>query len=118
MTMEIITKARPRVNASMLPRYDGRYVCLLGRVGSVSQDGSSFVLVSCDQQDVQILLSEPLNDMIDGIIEVIGVVENGCQVRCTNYVNFGDTDFDMTLYNEAVKLTKEFPQYHVVDEEE
>lgn len=105
---------KPRVNGSMLPKYQGREVCLLGRVKDIDPNGTSFMLGLCDNVDVQVHLQDPLQDMIEGITEVIGHVnQNPGIITCTQYVNLGEMDFDMTLYDEAVKIIREFPSYYL-----
>ncbi|XP_077979285.1 replication protein A 14 kDa subunit-like [Glandiceps talaboti] len=114
--MASIDSPRPRVNASMLPQNQGKFVCLLGKVKNVDPDQTAFVMTTSDQQDVRVFLPEPLNDVVDGIIEVIGEVGMNCEIQCHNYVNFGDTDFDMTLYDEAIKMITDYPEYHQLAE--
>ncbi|XP_033109160.1 replication protein A 14 kDa subunit-like [Anneissia japonica] len=105
-------QANPRVNASMLPRYEGCLVNLLGKVKSVDQNGTSFVLTSTDNIDIEILLPESLEDSVEGITEVIGsVCPNPRQINCHQYVNHGDIDMDLSLYDEAVKLSHEHEKF-------
>ncbi|XP_071941339.1 replication protein A 14 kDa subunit-like [Antedon mediterranea] len=107
-------QANPRVNASMLPRYEGCLVNLLGKVKSVDQNGASFVLTSTDNVDIEILLPESLEDSVEGITEVIGqVCPNPRQINCHQYVNHGDIDMDMNMYDEAVKLTHEHSKFYL-----
>jgi hypothetical protein len=55
-----------------------------------------------------------LQDLIEGMTEVIGhVSQNPRVINCTQFVNLGEVDFDMTLYDEAVKITQEFPNYYL-----
>ncbi|XP_077869554.1 replication protein A 14 kDa subunit-like, partial [Saccoglossus kowalevskii] len=77
----------------MLPQFQGKYVCLLGRIKSIDSAGTSFIVTTSDDQDVKVYLPEPLGDALEGIIEVIGEVTMNCEITCHNYVNFGDIDF-------------------------
>ncbi|XP_038044880.1 replication protein A 14 kDa subunit-like [Patiria miniata] len=105
---------KPRINGSMLPKFQGSEVCLLGRVKEIDPNGTSFVLGLSDGVDVQVQLQDPLQDMIEGMTEVIGhVSQNPRVINSSQFVNLGEMDFDMTLYDEAVKITHEFPNYYL-----
>ncbi|XP_064638445.1 replication protein A 14 kDa subunit-like isoform X2 [Lineus longissimus] len=71
----------------------------------------SFKLKSCDGQEVIVKLQEPLQDYMQGIVEVHGRVE-GNAILASNYISF-DSDqtngFDMTQYNKAIELAQRFP---------
>jgi len=105
--------AKPRVNGSMLKDYQGKNVCLIGTVSNVDRTGFSFQLTSSDQQPVAIQLHEPLQDMIEGLVEVVGEVTGPGQVTCTNYVQFSvemTNSFDMEAYNKTLTMMHKFPQ--------
>uniref|UniRef100_A0AC11ANY8 Uncharacterized protein n=1 Tax=Ovis aries TaxID=9940 RepID=A0AC11ANY8_SHEEP len=58
-------------------------------------------------------LMEPLDEEISGIVEVVGRVTAKATIMCASYVQFKEDNhpFDLGLYNEAVKITHEFPQF-------
>jgi len=104
--------AKPRVNGSMLREYQGKNVCLIGTVSNVDKSGYSFQLTTSDQQNVAVRLQEPLQDMIAGVVEIIGMVTGPSQVTCSGYIQFSDEmsqSFDMEQYNKAVTLMHKFP---------
>ncbi|XP_033639784.1 replication protein A 14 kDa subunit-like [Asterias rubens] len=112
--MDQDTQPQPRVNGSMLPKYQGSVVCLLGRVKEIDPNGTSFMLGLSDNVDVQVQLQDPLQDMIEGITEVIGHVgQNSRVINCIQYVNLGEMDFDLTLYDEALKITHDFAEFYM-----
>ncbi|XP_035688181.1 replication protein A 14 kDa subunit-like [Branchiostoma floridae] len=112
MTMgDAFEQPRPRVNASMLPQNIGKFVCLMGEVMDVDQNGLMFAVKTSDGQRVQINLPEPLEEMVAGTIEIVGEVANNCQINCQSYILFGQ-DFDMNLYDEAIKLAVEHSKFY------
>ncbi|WAQ94811.1 hypothetical protein MAR_007282 [Mya arenaria] len=48
-----------RVNAAMLPSYQGKNVCLMGMAKDVDTNGTSFTLTTSDGKDVRIQMQEP-----------------------------------------------------------
>uniref|UniRef100_A0A0B6ZMJ7 Replication protein A 14 kDa subunit n=1 Tax=Arion vulgaris TaxID=1028688 RepID=A0A0B6ZMJ7_9EUPU len=104
MSIDDLTK--PRVNASLLPNFHGKHVCLLGSAKNVDNSGHYFTLVASDNQDVRIQMQEPLNQRVTGLVEVHGTVISRNSVRCENLVVFSDEasqKFDMALYQKAVE---------------
>jgi len=104
--------AKPRVNGSMLREYQGKNVCLIGTVSNVDKSGYAFQLTTSDQQNVSIRLLEPLQDMLHGVVEVVGSVSGSNQITCTNYTQFSEEmtqNFDMESYNKAVIMMHKFP---------
>uniref|UniRef100_A0A2K5X4B5 Replication protein A 14 kDa subunit n=1 Tax=Macaca fascicularis TaxID=9541 RepID=A0A2K5X4B5_MACFA len=63
-------------------------------------------------------LMEPFDEEISGIMEVVGRVTAKATITCTSYVQFKEDNrpdnhpFDLGLYNEAVKIIHEFPQFY------
>ncbi|XP_072028956.1 replication protein A 14 kDa subunit-like [Amphiura filiformis] len=106
---------KPRVNGSMLPKYQGQCVCLLGTVKNIDGNGQSFVMTLSDGVDVDVFVQDPLQDMIEGLTEVVGEVgADARQIQCQHYINHGTVDFDLNLYDEACKMTQEFPDFYKV----
>uniref|UniRef100_A0A8C3C4H8 Replication protein A3 n=1 Tax=Cairina moschata TaxID=8855 RepID=A0A8C3C4H8_CAIMO len=54
-----------------------------------------------------------LDEEISGVIEVVGRVTNQATIMCMSYVQFREdkSPFDLELYNEALKIIHEFPEY-------
>ncbi|XP_071492687.1 replication protein A 14 kDa subunit-like [Diadema antillarum] len=111
--MDFLDQPKPRVNGSMLPKYQGSIVCLLGVLKNVDPNGSSLTLTLSDGIDAQVHLQSPLDRPIEGLVEVIGQVgANPRQITGLNLISHGDKDFDMGLYDDVLKVTHEFPQYY------
>ncbi|ETE67447.1 Replication protein A 14 kDa subunit, partial [Ophiophagus hannah] len=55
-----------------------------------------------------------LEEEISGIIEVVGRVTNQLNIVCSSYIQFKEDKnmFDLSMYNEAVKVIHEFPEYY------
>ncbi|XP_076029288.1 replication protein A 14 kDa subunit-like [Oratosquilla oratoria] len=103
---DITGEFRVRVNSTFLPHYSGKPVVLLGRVKRVEPSGMNFIMESSDGKDVGVKLVEPVQDILEGLIEVHGIGQGG-NVLCKTYNTFQPEDaenFDMATYNEAVSL--------------
>jgi len=104
---------KPRVNGSMLASFIGKNVCLLGLVANVDRSGFSFQLTAGDHQTVVVKLQEPLQELVQGLVEVVGSVTGKNEVMCSNFVQFPDemsNGFDLDAYNKAVTLTQKFKE--------
>ena len=65
---------RPRVNGAMLPDNHGKQVVLLGLVAKPSPDGVTLTIMTPDRQEATVMLREPMEDFIQGLVEVHGMV--------------------------------------------
>ncbi|KAL8570419.1 hypothetical protein ACOMHN_035837 [Nucella lapillus] len=107
--------SRPRINASLMPTFQGKNVSLLGKVKDVDNNGKYFTMSTSDDQDVKINMSTPLNEYVSGLVDVHGRVQ-GSSVACDNYVLFSEeasNSFDFSLYNQAVELTQKYPEHYI-----
>ncbi|XP_018410633.1 PREDICTED: replication protein A 14 kDa subunit [Nanorana parkeri] len=111
---EIDELPRPRINTSMLARYMGQPVCFVGRVEKVNPLGTSFVLSDGAGKNTTVELSEPLDEELSGVIEVVGKVTQKATILGVSYIPFREDvgSFDLGLYDEALKIIHEFPQYY------
>ncbi|XP_005999520.1 replication protein A 14 kDa subunit [Latimeria chalumnae] len=102
---------RTRINSSMLAQYIGKPVCFIGRVKQIHPTGTSLVLSDGEGKNATIELSEPLENELSGIIEVVGRVTSKATIAVASYLPFReDKDaFDLELYNETLKVIHEFP---------
>ncbi|KAI0220829.1 hypothetical protein LSAT2_027702 [Lamellibrachia satsuma] len=103
---------RQRVNASMIPGLQGSGVCVLGKAHHPDSNGMMFKLTASDGQDVTIRMTEPLQELIQGLVEVQGQINERNEVICQSYILFpgeNTENFDMTLYNKAIQLMKQVP---------
>ncbi|XP_028317348.1 replication protein A 14 kDa subunit [Gouania willdenowi] len=111
----ILDAPRTRINGSMLSQHINRAVCFLGRVEKVHQSGKSFTLSDGEGKSATVELSEPLDEELSGVVEVIGMVSNRGAIMASFY-NILPEDkgvaFDLELYNEALKVIHDFPQHY------
>uniref|UniRef100_A0A452S9J5 Replication protein A 14 kDa subunit n=1 Tax=Ursus americanus TaxID=9643 RepID=A0A452S9J5_URSAM len=111
--VDVMELPRSRVNASMLAQFIDRPVCFVGRLEKIHPTGKMFILSDGEGKNGTIELMEPLDEEISGIVEVVGRVTAKATIMCASYVQFKEDNhpFDLGLYNEAVKITHEFPQF-------
>uniref|UniRef100_A0ABI7WGE2 Replication protein A3 n=1 Tax=Felis catus TaxID=9685 RepID=A0ABI7WGE2_FELCA len=89
-------------------------VCFPPAVGLAPQSWwTSWSCPDGEGKNGTIELMEPLDEEISGIVEVVGRVTAKATILCASYVQFKEDNhpFDLGLYNEAVKITQEFPQF-------
>uniref|UniRef100_A0A8C5K4X8 Replication protein A 14 kDa subunit n=1 Tax=Jaculus jaculus TaxID=51337 RepID=A0A8C5K4X8_JACJA len=111
--VDVMDLPRPRINASMLAQFIDRPVCFVGRLEKIHPTGKMFILSDGEGKNGTIELMEPLDEEISGIVEVVGRVTAKATIMCASYIQFKEdcNPFDLELYNEAVKVTNEFPQF-------
>ncbi|XP_047578456.1 replication protein A 14 kDa subunit-like [Lutra lutra] len=105
--VDVMELPRSRVNASMLAQFIDRPVCFVGRLEKIHPTGKMFILSDGEGKNGTIELMEPLDE------EISGRVTAKATIMCASYVQFKEDNhpFDLGLYNEAVKITHEFPQF-------
>ncbi|XP_066441134.1 replication protein A 14 kDa subunit [Eleutherodactylus coqui] len=105
---------RVRINTSMLAQYIEQPVCFVGRVEKIHPSGTSFVLSDGAGKNTTVELSDPLDEELSGVIEVVGKVTQKATIMGMSYVPFSEdaSAFDLSLYDEAVRIIHEFPQYY------
>ncbi|KAM6374744.1 replication protein A 14 kDa subunit [Alca torda] len=104
---------RHRIATGHLAQHIGQPVCFVGRVEKIHPSGKLFVLSDGEGKHTTVELSEPLEEEISGVIEVVGRVTNQATIMCVSYVQFREdkSPFDLEIYNEALKIIHEFPEY-------
>ncbi|XP_074622002.1 replication protein A 14 kDa subunit-like [Acropora palmata] len=107
--LEEIAMEAPRVNASMLSQYTGKLVCLVGNVTEITSNGREIKLVTSDQRIVRIILTDPLDEQLQGAVEVIGKVERDGTLLGQRIVPYS-VDFDLNLYGEALSIISNHPE--------
>ncbi|XP_069769807.1 replication protein A 14 kDa subunit isoform X1 [Narcine bancroftii] len=112
--VDILEGPRPRINAGLVPEFQDRAVCLVGRVQKVHPTGTSFILSDGDGKNVTVEITDPLDEELSGVIEVVGKVTQKATIKAAYYTTFREdkNSFDLGLYNEAVCLLHEFSQYY------
>ncbi|KAK7109430.1 replication protein A 14 kDa subunit-like [Littorina saxatilis] len=107
--------SRHRINGALMPNYQGKHVCVLGKAKDVDPNGKFFTLSTSDEKDIRVNMSNPLSEYVSGLTEVHGRVQ-GNILQCENYVLFSEDaagKFDMGLYNQAVQLMEGCPEQYV-----
>ncbi|XP_033035287.1 replication protein A 14 kDa subunit-like [Trachypithecus francoisi] len=112
--VDMMELPRSRINAGMLTQFIDKPVCLIGRLEKIHPTGKMFIFSDGEGKNGTIELTEPLDEEISGITEVVTKVTAKATVLCTSYVQFKEDNhpFDLGLYNEAVKIIPEFPQFY------
>ncbi|XP_048193854.1 replication protein A 14 kDa subunit [Perognathus longimembris pacificus] len=105
-----------RINASMVPQFIDRPVCFVGRLEKIHPSGKMFILSDGEGKTGNVELMEPLSEEISGVLEVVGKVTPKATIMCTSFIQFKEDilPFDLGLYNEALKIIHEFPQFFPV----
>ncbi|CAN7998406.1 unnamed protein product [Ixodes hexagonus] len=102
-----------RVNGNLLSNYQRQTVCLLGRVLQSDINGMSLKLESPDKQVVQVIMKKPIQEPLEGLLEVVGELTAKLAVVCHSYVLFPPSEnFDMETYNQVVELINKHKEYY------
>ncbi|CAO2602822.1 Replication protein A 14 kDa subunit [Lemmus lemmus] len=111
--VDVMELPRARINASMLTQFIDRPVCFVGKLEKIHPTGKMFILSDGEGKNGTIELMEPLDEEISGVVEVVGKVTAKATIMCASYVQFKEdcVRFDLELYNEAVKIINEVPQF-------
>ncbi|XP_045595319.1 replication protein A 14 kDa subunit [Procambarus clarkii] len=102
----VVSEARTRVNGALLAQYNSRPVVLMGEVDKVDPSGRMVTVRASDGQPVQVRFQQPLQEILEGVVEIHGVAE-GRQLVCKSYITFPLDDaknFDMQAYDQAIRL--------------
>ncbi|XP_070702579.1 replication protein A 14 kDa subunit [Pempheris klunzingeri] len=111
----ILDVPKTRINCSMLSQHINKPVCLVGRVEKVHQTGKSFTVSDGEGKVASVELNEPLEEELSGAVEVIGMVSNKGEIMASTYNLLREDkgiQFDLELYNEALKVIHDFPQHY------
>ncbi|XP_047410228.1 replication protein A 14 kDa subunit-like [Sciurus carolinensis] len=101
------------VNAKVPAQFTQRPACFVGRLEKTHHPGNMFIHSDGEGKNGTIVLMESLDEEISGTVEVIGRVTAKASIMYASYIQFEQNNypFDLGLYNEAGKITHEFPQY-------
>ncbi|XP_055934459.1 replication protein A 14 kDa subunit-like [Argiope bruennichi] len=105
-----------RIANSSLSQHVGKPVTLLGEFDQLEPNGRMFTMKTSPNSTVTIQLQEPVQDMLEGIVEVQGILSNNNTLQCEKINNFPTrlTDkFDLVLYNEVMALAERLPSHFV-----
>uniref|UniRef100_UPI00398EBB65 replication protein A 14 kDa subunit isoform X1 n=1 Tax=Pristiophorus japonicus TaxID=55135 RepID=UPI00398EBB65 len=91
-------------------------IIIFGPIGLswIHPTGTSFILSDGDGKNVTVEMTDPLDEELSGIIEVVGKVTHKATIKAVYYAPFREdkNSFDLSLYNEALHILHEFPQYY------
>lgn len=73
---------RTIVNGAQLKHHPGKAVSIHLFVDRAETDGRSFTGRSTDGLNIQVVLSQPLSELLHGWVEVIGMAGSNESVRC------------------------------------
>eukprot|EP00920_Eleutheroschizon_duboscqi_P025584 GHVT01062974.1.p1 GENE.GHVT01062974.1~~GHVT01062974.1.p1 ORF type:complete len:120 (+),score=16.99 GHVT01062974.1:47-406(+) len=110
------SEPRPRINGSMLAGHQGKGVVVLGMAQTPAADGMSFKIMTSDKQEINVKLQEPLQEYVEGLVEIHGVVDNFNNLQCHSYVFFTpeqSKNFDLDAYDKAVQFTNQFKEHYL-----
>ncbi|XP_033085145.1 replication protein A 14 kDa subunit-like [Trachypithecus francoisi] len=112
--VDMMELPRLRINASMLAQFIDKPVCFIGRLEKIHPTGKMFILSDGEGKNGTIELMGPLDEEISGITEVVGRVTAKATILYTSYVQLKGYNhpFDPGLYNKAMKIIHEFPQFY------
>ncbi|KAI6656511.1 Replication protein A3, 14kDa [Oopsacas minuta] len=96
-----------RTSGKSIPSSLGKQVTVVGRVSQLG--GSNLKLVTHDDKTITVKFSSSSSlPTQDSIVEVIGTVLPDQTIQSTAYLIF-EEDFDLTMYDEAMKLVDKLP---------
>uniref|UniRef100_K7FA43 Replication protein A3 n=1 Tax=Pelodiscus sinensis TaxID=13735 RepID=K7FA43_PELSI len=102
---------RQSISCSSESSYNSEEICFDSL--KIHPSGKLFILSDGEGKNTTVELTEPLDEELSGVIEVVGRVTNQATIMCMSYVQFREdkSAFDLVLYNEALKIIHEFPEY-------
>ncbi|XP_068615591.1 replication protein A 14 kDa subunit isoform X1 [Brachionichthys hirsutus] len=107
----VLDVPKPRINCALLARYVGKVVCFVGRVDKVQPSGRSFTVTDGEGKVAAVELSEPLEQELSGVVEIVGKVSSRGDIMATEG-NILPLDkgvpFDLQLYDEALRVIHDF----------
>ena len=99
-----------RTSGKSIPNTLGKHVTVVGRVAQIG--GSVLKLTTHDDQTLTVKFSSSTVTLPtqNSIVEIKGTVLPDQAVQATGFINFED-DFDLGLFDEAMKLVDVLPIY-------
>nr|CAH0111512.1 unnamed protein product [Daphnia galeata] len=103
-------KSLTRVIGTMLlaHEYDNQDICVMGYPQDIAHNGRQFMLKTTDQKNIQVVLSQPIGEHLEGLVQVRGMFD-GQRIQAESYnLLLPETfaDFDDSSYNEAIRLLR------------
>ncbi|CAG9460968.1 unnamed protein product [Pedinophyceae sp. YPF-701] len=96
--MAVAVKSTPRVNAALMPQFNGKQVTLVGKV--LQQNPLIIQTSDGDQVEVATNNTTPIHNQV---IEVVGTVSGHRSMTEISRTNFAD-GFDLDTYDKMVNL--------------
>ncbi|XP_015912965.3 replication protein A 14 kDa subunit [Parasteatoda tepidariorum] len=110
------SQTRKRVTGASLSQYLGQYVTVFGEFMQLESSGRTFTMKTASNDIVTVQLQEPVQDLLQGFIEVQGTVSHNNTIKCQHLISFPKEFYekaDMSLHNEVLSLASRFPDHYV-----
>ncbi len=103
-----LAMSRPRVAGSMLPKFVGKRVCVVGKVVQRPPGANQVVLLTAENSQVviKVLRSDDSMFQLNHIYEVVGFVNPDHSIGEEMNTVYSD-NFDLVSYNKAIGLAHE-----------
>nr|XP_012295518.1 replication protein A 14 kDa subunit-like [Aotus nancymaae] len=112
--VDMMELPRSCIHANMLAQFINKPVCFVEKLEKIHLTGKMFILSDGEGRNGSIELMELLDEEISGIGRACGWKSNSkTTIMCASYVQFkkDNQPSNLGLYNEAVKIIHEFPQF-------
>ncbi|CAG9863816.1 unnamed protein product [Phyllotreta striolata] len=96
------------VNGAQLPMFMNKNILITGFVTEKASNGLWFEMRTTDNQIVRINLKRPIDQLLEGYVEVQGV-STGKGVNAEGYINFENPKFDAQAYNTLCSMLQSLP---------
>lgn len=106
-----------RISVSSLSKHVGEPITLLGEFHQLEANGRIFSMKTSATLSVTVHLQEPVQDILEGIVEVRGILSNNNTLQCEKIINFPrqmTENFDLALFNETMMLVEHLPNHYAV----
>ncbi|KAI9557626.1 hypothetical protein GHT06_017454 [Daphnia sinensis] len=108
--MQVPATSTVRVLGTMLltHEYDHKDICVMGYPQEIANNSRQFTLKTTDQKHIQVVLSQPIAEHLEGMVQVRGKFD-GQRIQAQSYNMLLPelaADFDDNTYNEAVKILR------------
>ncbi|KAK6635536.1 hypothetical protein RUM44_000788 [Polyplax serrata] len=109
--MQTLGESRAKVNGKFLPNYSGKPVSIIGKVVKVHSNGTLFEMQTTDNQNITVLLNEPISVALEGWIEVRGNGQGKSNVICHQVLLLNDIidTFDADTYDDLINVINSCP---------
>ncbi|XP_007902965.1 replication protein A 14 kDa subunit isoform X1 [Callorhinchus milii] len=96
---EVLAAPRTRINTGLISEHSDKPVCFVGRVQRVHPTGTSFILQDGEGKNVTVELTDPLDEELSGVVEVVGKVTNKASIMAVSYIPFREDKNSFVPYH-------------------